>query len=158
MVLKSCIYSLIIACSFIASNHSKDFYKALFGTSQTVIDRTLNNLEKQSVNDNIAAYKGGLLMKKSEFLKTPKEKIDLFKKGRAFLESSINNAPKNAEYRFIRLTIQEHAPKILKYNRNISEDKSVILSGFSKMAPDIQKYVLDYAKQSDLLKTEELLK
>ena len=156
MVLKSCIFSLLIACNFIASNHSKDFYNALFGSSQTIIDRVLNDLEKQTKNDNTAAYKGALMMKKSEFLKSPKEKIDLFKKGRQLLDSAIDNAPGNAEYRFIRLTIQEHAPKILKYNRNISEDKSMILGGFSKMESTTQKYVLDYAGVSELIKTEEL--
>lgn len=88
-------------------------------------------------------------------MKSAAKKIATFKAGGKLLESAIQSDPNNAEYRFIRLTIQEHAPKILKYNKNIEEDKVLILKGYKKMDSKTRAYVLDYAKQSDILSAKD---
>jgi hypothetical protein len=132
------------------------FYKALFCNSLTTIDIALNKLDKeQTVSFNIA-YKGALLMKKSGFMKTAGEKIKIFKQGYKLLEGEIEKKPQNAEYRFIRLTIQEHAPKILKYNKNIKQDKILVLEAYNTLSAKIRGYILEYAQQSNVLSITDL--
>ncbi len=75
------------------------------------------------------AYQGALYMKKADFVKGVKDKIKTFKKGAQILEDEIAKKPSNAEFRFLRLAVQEHAPRILKYNKNINEDKKAVIDG-----------------------------
>lgn len=135
---------------------SKQFYEALYSDSLTTVEATLTRLEKEKTNTTNKAYRGGLLMKKSGFLKKAAEKIAVFKEGHELLEAAIKKYPQNAEYRFIRLTIQEHAPKILKYNKNITEDKALIIKEYSELQSTKKSYILDYAKQSEVLTTADL--
>ena len=147
---------LCIWTSNFGDSTSEDFYKALYSSSLTTIDVVLGKLEKETTTTATKAYKGALLMKKSEFMKTVSQKIDMFKVGHELLEAAIKKAPQNAEYRFIRLTIQENAPKLLKYNKNIAEDKGLVVAEFKKMGAELRACVLDYAGQSRILKKEEL--
>lgn len=135
---------------------SKQFYEALYSDSVTTVDATLTRLEKEKTSTTNKAYRGGLLMKKSGFLKKAAEKIAVFKEGHQLLEAAIKKYPQNAEYRFIRLTIQEHAPKILKYNKNITEDKALIIKEYNELQSTKKSYILDYAKQSEVLTTADL--
>ena len=95
-------------------------------------------------------------MKKSSYVKGAAKKLSVFKEGRELLEQAIKRYPKNAEFRFIRLTIQENAPKILRYNKNTTEDKKAIVAGYKTMNSKTRAYIMDYARSSSLLKTSEL--
>ena len=142
---------------FICSNlvfytvNNQLFYEALFCNSVTTIDKALDKLEENQSNSVSVAYKGGLLMKKSGFMKTVTEKVKVFKEGYKLLEGEIEKKPLNVEYRFIRLTIQENAPKILKYNKNIKQDKILILDGYNSLNTKIKVYIREYAHQSNVL-------
>lgn len=95
-------------------------------------------------------------MKKAGFLKGVNNKVKTFKKGAGLLEGEIRIIRDNVEYRFLRLIIQEHAPKILKYNKNLEEDKKVVLTGYEKLDPDLQKIIKNYSASSGVIKKEDL--
>lgn len=97
------------------------------------------------------AYEGALLMRKAGLLKRPKDKLHVFKQGATKLETAISGNNSNAEYRFLRLIIQEHAPKILKYNKQINDDSAIIKTHFKSMQPPVQQAVKDYAESSKIL-------
>lgn len=151
MTFNTSILCLLLSANFLLASMNTTFYNALYSDSLETIESALEQLNKEKSTAIVNAYKGGLTMKKSDYLKSAAKKIETFKAGHKLLESSIKADPNNAEYRFIRLTIQENAPKILKYNKNIEEDKTLILKGYKKMSSKTRTYILDYAKQSDIL-------
>ena len=104
------------------------------------------------------AYRGTLIMRKSEHLRVAKDKLANFKQGKALLEAEITSNPDNVEYRFLRLTVQENAPKILKYTRNIGEDADMIHRYFYKLPVSVQHFVADYAEDSAYLNPAKLNK
>lgn len=152
----SLLFLLIISSSFIWTTNSSTFYKAFGSDSVTTIDKALRELEQMRQNTTTNAYKGGLKMKKSSYMQGVAKKLSLFKEGRQLLDQSIKLYPNNPEFRFIRLTIQENAPKVLKYNKNIIEDKKVVVAGYTKMASNTRAYIKDYARNSKLLQVSEL--
>ena len=139
------LYCLLIA----ASTFSKaEVFKAVSGKDASSLTKMISKLEDLSSSSDQQAYLGTLKMKRAEQLKTAKEKLAMFKEGRALLEKSITASPKNSEYRFLRLMIQENAPKVLKYNTNIKEDAKLVSSGYQSLASDVRNAVVSYAKQS----------
>ena len=156
---KLMITSLIVM-SFVCEIHAKDkingfelsiFYKALSLENIESIDAQLKILETVSL-DKKEAYEGTLMMKKAGLLKNVKEKLKLFNAGRLKLESSISKDTSNTELHFLRLIIQENAPRIINYRNDIENDNRKIQSGYKKLSPDIQKAVMDYRKKSKYLK------
>ncbi len=128
-----------------------DFYTVLKKNNLQEIEKKINQLatnKESSVNN---AYLGTLLMKKSDFLKDLKTKIATFKKGHQLLEKEISENQSNTEYRFLRLAIQENAPKILKYNTNIEDDALFITKNHYKLNKGLKIIILEYSKQSILL-------
>lgn len=155
MTLNTSVLLLLVSTNLFWAGLNTTFYNALYSDSLETIESALEQLDKEKATATVEAYKGGLTMKKSNYLKSAAKKIATFKAGHKLLESAIGRDPKNAEYRFIRLTIQEHAPKILKYNKNIEEDKVLIIKGYEKMSSKTRAYVLDYAKQSNVLSAKD---
>ncbi|WP_026631598.1 hypothetical protein [Dyadobacter alkalitolerans] len=147
--------TLLTAFRFIQSE-KKEFYKALSSGEESAIDQALANLEKEKPASRINAYKGALTMKKAGFQKSVKVKVKTFKKGAYMLEDEIKSNPANTEYRFLRLTVQEHAPKVLKYNKQLDEDKQAVIGGYGKLDNDLKAIVYNYAKDSKVLKESEL--
>jgi hypothetical protein len=95
-------------------------------------------------------------MRKAGFVKGVGGKLKTFKKGVQLLDDEIKVNPANTEFRFLRLTIQEHAPGILMYNSALDEDKQAIVSGYSKLNADLKDVISDYAKDSRVLKGSDL--
>ena len=151
-------FSLLLFCfsTVLQANSQKTidksaFYTALEAGNAEEIDAQLN-IVKTSANAEKIAYEGTLLMKKAGMVGKPKDKLKLFKTGRTKLESSIASDKENTEYRFLRLIIQEHAPKIVKYKSNLEEDSQLIRSNFSSVSASLQQIILDYSKKSKILK------
>jgi hypothetical protein len=94
-----------------------------------------------------------LLMKKAGMMAKPKDKISFFKSGRTKLEAAIAAEKDNVEYRFLRLIMQEHAPKIVKYRNELEEDSKLIKTNFNKLSAQLQQLITDYSKKSKVLKT-----
>jgi hypothetical protein len=100
----------------------------------------------------IKKHKGALLMKKAGFQKTPKDKLTFFKEGRILLENEISLDPKNSEYRFLRLIIQENAPKIVKYNTDILGDSDLVKNNYLSLHSEVKSAIITYSKSSTILK------
>ncbi|KQS34176.1 hypothetical protein [Dyadobacter sp. Leaf189] len=132
------------------------FYNSLSSGDESTIDRMIAGLESEKPTSRNKAYIAALTMKKAGFVKGAGEKLKVFKKGAQILEEEIKSQPDNAEYRFLRLTIQEHAPKILKYNKQVDEDKRAVVAAYSKLHPSVQSAVADYAKNSKVLSPSDL--
>ncbi len=131
------------------------FFKAFSSENMEQIDSVLKILE--GAEEKMArAYEGALLMKKADLVKGAGEKLKVFKKGHEIFENELAAHPENVELRFIRLCIQENAPKILKYKDEIEEDKAYVVKGFASLPGDVRKQVLDYAGSSNVLTPDEL--
>ena len=127
------------------------FYNAMAANDMNSINAQLNMIKTSSINEK-EAYEGALLMKKAGLVTKAKEKLSLFKTGRSKLEASIKKDNGNAEFNFLRLIIQEHAPKIVEYNNNINADVLTIRSNFKTLSPVVQQAINDYTKKSKVLK------
>ena len=150
---------LFLAITFSTLNFTIDktsFYNSLKSNSVSDLDKMILLVEKEKTTPLNRAYKGALIAKKAGFKKKVSEKIKLFKSGVILLEAELKKDTKNVEFRFLRLTIQENAPKILKYNTNIEEDISIIEKGFAQLNSTLKNIILNYAKDSKYLNSSKL--
>ncbi len=145
------ILFLLIAFKSMGAINRERFYFVFESNSLDEINKEIQLLTKEKSSPQKDAFLGAMIMKKAQFLKTPKDKISVFKKGKNLLESAIKSRPKNVEFRFLRLAIQENCPKILKYNTNIDEDSKLIISQYSSMHHITKKHVKKYALHSQQL-------
>lgn len=127
------------------------FYAAMASSRLDEIEQQLTALKTLALPEK-EAYEGALLMKKSGLVTKAKEKLSLFKAGRSKLENSIAREIDNPEFRFLRLIIQEHAPKIVNYRNELEKDSKLIRSGFKSLPDVVQTAILDYCKKSTVLK------
>lgn len=126
------------------------FYAAMAGNKIEEVDAVLSNLEESTLAEKMA-YEGALLMKKAGLAKKAKDKLSLFKSGRIKLEEALKNDGDNIEYHFLRLIIQENAPRIVKYKNNLINDAALLRTSFKKLSPVVQQAVRGYAKKSKIL-------
>ena len=141
---------ICLALNSFSQVEKKEYYKAFKGERETEMDAVLKKLEATKETSLVLAYRGASLQQST------KEKLSLFKQGRKLLENEILYHPANVEYRFLRLAVQEHCPKILHYSGQLDEDKKIIEDGFSKQEKVLQDIILDYASQSEVLSVEHL--
>lgn len=127
------------------------FYNAMASDDIEVVNTQLTIIKASSGNDK-DAFEGALLMKKAGLVAKTKDKISLFKSGRQKLEAFIKKDNDNTEYCFLRLIIQEHAPKAVDYKSNIAQDSKLIRSNYKNLPPVVQQAILDYSKKSKALK------
>ncbi len=100
------------------------------------------------------AFTGAMLMKKASFTGPPSTKLHLFREGHKMLEDAIKKEPDNAEFRFLRLIIQEHAPGILGYKNDLQKDSDMIRKSYKSLPEDVQQIMADYSKKSKFLKLD----
>ncbi len=131
------------------------FYTIVKSGTLSAVDDEVAVIQSSGLKDK-DAFEGTLLMKKAGLVSKSKDKLDLFKKGRIKLETVIKNNSANAEYRFMRLIIQEHAPKQAKYHDELKTDADFIEKNFRNLSPELQDIIIDYSKQSNTLKTTNL--
>lgn len=150
---------LLVAVSFsftLADIGASEFYDVLGSSSIQKVDNTIVKLKGGKPGSKARIYRGALIVKKADFVKEVKKKISLCKEGIAMIEAEISRLPSNVEYRFIRLTIQENVPGVLKYKKNIEEDRKMILNGYRSMNPVLKRVIRNYAKSSKTLSTNDL--
>lgn len=148
------IYIALVLCTGMFSNtiSRAEYYPVFKGESRSQMELMVNQLEQTKQQK---AYLGALKMKLSGLQKGPSTKLKTFKEGRGLLEAEITNEPENLEWRFLRLAIQENAPKILKYSQNLSEDKAYISSHFNSTPIDLQKIIINYSTNSSILQKSD---
>ena len=128
----------------------KIFYSAVASEDVDAINNELAIIHSNSIEGK-DAFEGVLLMKKADLVGNKKEKLNLFKSGKAKLEGVIAKDSTNAEFRFFRLQIQEHAPKFLKYHDELENDRQYIRKAFKGLPADVQQVIMDYSKKSKIL-------
>lgn len=126
------------------------FYAILKSGKIDDINDELSFLKTSTVTEK-DGYEGALLMRKGGLLAIPAEKLKSFKKGRILLETAIMNDDVNGEYHFLRLIIQEHAPKIVKYSASIETDKEHIIKSYKNLSPAAQQAIVNYSKNSKII-------
>jgi len=147
---------IVLFSAFTKEVGRSEFYKAFSSKTERELDDMIVVLEKETSSSLNLAYLGALYMKKAGFVKGVNSKVKTFKRGAQMLEVEISKKPSNAEYRFLRLAVQEHAPKILKYNKNLTEDKKLVAEAFKTFDPELKKIVKDYAASSAVIKMDDL--
>ena len=138
-----------------STHFDKDvFYAAMSSKSIEKINNVLTMLQSGSVAEN-DAFEGALLMKKAGLVQTAKEKLHLFKTGRKKLDATIKSNSDNAEYRFLRVMIQENAPKVVNYKSELVADCSLIQKMYKKLNESLQQIIIRYSKNSKYLIIKE---
>jgi len=145
-----------------SQNVHHKFYKSTYYSIMSSgrikkINAELNLLNSDSITGK-EAYEGALLMRKAGLVKLPTEKLKLFKVGRIKLETSLLTDSTNGEYHFLRLMIQENAPKIVKYHNDLEIDKLYIEKSFKSLSPVVQNAIINYSKNSKILNSSDLIR
>ena len=150
---------LITAGLAVAAPIQQKFEKAEFYSIMKSGDMAAVDNEIAALNDAPAkekdGYTGALLMKKAGLLKKPKDRLKFFKDGRIKLETALMSDNENTEFHFLRLAIEEHAPKIVKYHDDIEKDKALVIKNFKNLSPAVQRAILDYCSNSKVLHRED---
>src|SRR5690606_14362558 len=144
--------AFVLTVVFVLSFSKAEFFKAMESSDAKLIVSIEQKVASSIDSDEKKAYYGAILMKSADFQKTPGEKLKKFKQGKELLESVIASNPNQVEYRFLRLMIQENAPKIVKYDQNIEEDCKLIKSNLSKVSSELKNAISNYTKTSKNLK------
>ena len=130
------------------------FYIVMASGSAEDINVELTKVAATSIPEK-EAYEGALLMKKAGLVKKAADKLKIFKAGYILLESALKNDSTNGEYHFLRLTIQEHAPRTARYYKDLKKDSLYIQNTFKDLSPVVQKAIIDYSKNSKILRPDE---
>ena len=150
------LFVLLVSTAIYGQQFNRQqFYKVIAGKNVKEIDDQLALLKQSNITGK-DAFEGVLLMKKADLVESKKEKLNLFKSGKAKLEAIIAKDTSNAEFRFFRLQIQEHAPKAVKYRDKLESDKAFISHEYKNLASETQQAILDYSKQSKILQPSDL--
>lgn len=129
----------------------KSFFKSISTEDQSTLKAEREKLSKLADSDDKRAFLATIIMKESQFMPTVKGKWDKFVLGKNALEKEIKANANNAEYRFLRLLIQENAPKVVRYSGNVSQDAQFIAKNLSTINAITKKTIQDYAKKSPAL-------
>lgn len=102
------------------------------------------------------AYHGAYYMLWAKYLNSPLSKLNNFKKGKNLMDKAVKANYGNPEIHFLRLTIQQHAPDIVKYKGNIREDVNQILKKWRAIPSGALKdNIRAYLHSSKLLNDDE---
>ena len=140
--------------SFFQKFEKAAFYRTMASGTLSEIDEELTAVESAPGNER-NAYEGILLMRKAGLVGKPKDKLHFFKTGRMKFQLAFMADSNNTEFRFLRLGIQEHAPKIVKYRSDIKTDKAYVKEHFKSLSPVVQHAVMEYSKTSKVLRPED---
>jgi hypothetical protein len=151
---------LLVSISFAKPGYAQQkfekaaFYEVMDNGDIAALDNQIEIVKTSSLN-NKEGYEGALLMRKAGKVRGPKKKLGFFKEGRIKLETAILADADNTEFRFLRLAIEENAPKIVKYRNDIEKDKLVIQKNFKTLPQSVQHAIINYCKKSKVLHAED---
>ena len=117
-----------------------------------------NKLKKVTKADKkvLVAYKGAVTALMAKQQNGVKAKKTFFKNGVSLLEYALKANPNNIEIRLIRLSVQQNSPKILKYNKQILEDKAFVFKHYKSVkSTSLKNFIKGYILQSDKFSEEE---
>jgi hypothetical protein len=144
--------SLLVRSSlYNAGLNRSAYYKAMQEDNKGLINAQLEEL-KQAPSSERDAFMGAMTMKKAGLGGNPITRLNLFLEGHKLLEDAISQNPFNAEFRFLRVMIQENAPGFLGYNDDVNKDVQYINKLFKTLSNDLQLTIAQYAKRSKVLR------
>jgi hypothetical protein len=150
---------LLLIISINANAYPQKFEKAEFYEvmKSGTLEAITNEMEaiKAAPEKEREGYEGALLMKKAGLLKKAKDRLAFFKRGRIKLETALLADPENTEFHFLRLAIEERAPKIVKYHSDIEKDKAIVIKNFKSQSSAVRHAILDYSENSKVLHKED---
>lgn len=106
-------------------------------------------------DDFLLAYKGASITVLAKYKKKISDRINTFKEGSKLIDKAISNDPNSIENRLVRLSVQENVPAIVKYKKNITEDKTFILKQFKEQSTVLKEYIKSFVLQSKSFSAEE---
>ena len=137
----------------------KEYIKATESEDGTVQFYTLTDKIADDSKDNtLLAYKGTAYTLKAKYAKGLLVKKKLFKQGATLLETAVAKEPANYEAHLLRLNIQENAPKITGYKKNVEEDKQFLIKNYSNQPADLKLFTKNFVKQSVSFTADEKAK
>lgn len=132
------------------------FYEAYAADSLLAVDNIINLMWDTNFREK-QGYMGALLLKKSQLISNTDDKLSLFREGHERLEEAIHLDPFNAEYRFLRLTVQENLPHTMGYYRNVEEDAAMVNEKFADLPLEVERAINLYSKRSKALDQQAIL-
>lgn len=103
------------------------------------------------------AYQGAYQMVWADHLSTPISKLNSFKAGKQLIDAALKQRYGDPEIHFLRLTIQQNAPAILKYNKEIQEDTNQIVSHWDTIASSkLKQQIKDFLQSHELVDSKVL--
>ncbi|MBI2258520.1 MAG: hypothetical protein HYU67_06430 [Flavobacteriia bacterium] len=142
---------IIQISSILLYSQEEKFYLTIQNEEKASLEAGLKEINLYKKNANIQIYIGAIEAKLAQFEKNPQQKISSFKKGIEQIESAIKKEPNNVEFRFIRFMIQEKAPKILRYQSNLEEDKKMIEKNYTSCSQIVKKNITKYTSENKSL-------
>ena len=107
-------------------------------SDKALCEKMISELSKtQNESTDYLAYLGGFQAIWANHVFSPINKLSTFNKGKKKIERAIKKEPDNAEYRFIRLSIQKNIPAILGYKSNIKEDAEFLKNNQNQIKSQI---------------------
>lgn len=124
------------------------FTKAIESSEQA--EQLLKYLNGQKTSDPLViAYKGGAEALMAKHSWNPYQKFAYLLKSQQTLQTAVNNAPLNAEIRFLRFSIQHFLPSFLGMSGNLEEDKKVIISNINTTTSgEVKKAIIKFMIES----------
>lgn len=117
---------------------------ALAGNSKDsllALKNLLSNVNAQA-KPVFMCYNGATEVVSAKYSYNPFKKYQLFDHGKELVEVAIAKDSVDLEMRFLRFTLQTKLPGFLGYNKNITDDKLVILSGFKAVSDTTLKHLV----------------
>lgn len=112
--------------------------------------------DKSSSSDPlIKGYKAAAKILEAKVTTEKNKRKSFVKSGATELETVIKSNPNNVEMRLIRMSIQENIPKIVGYSKNLKEDKTYILSNYTRQNSVLKVYIKKFAMQSRTMTATE---
>jgi len=154
------IYLLIlffVICGSVKAGANFDkaaFYNIMAAGDMAKVEHEIGVVQNATIPEKLG-YEAVLLIRKAGLLAKPKDKLRYFKEGKIKFERAINEDD-NSEYHFLRLTIEENAPNIVKYKKDIDSDKQYVIQHYKNYPAVVQKAIIDYCKRSKVLHKEDL--
>ena len=127
------------------------FYDAADNSAKT--EAFISYVEKidEQHKPEIKAYYGMGYLLRAKHAFNPYSKLSNFRKGKELLEAAIQADSRNTELRFLRLSVQTHAPFFLNYADKVKEDEQLIRIYYPALTDhDLRERIKMFFKENDL--------
>ncbi|MDR2271478.1 MAG: hypothetical protein LBF27_11300 [Sphingobacterium sp.] len=134
----------------------KDYAEAV--KDEDLCERNFDLLDEGAKSTTEKVYRAAYEILLAKHMGNPFKKVGQFKEGKKHLEEIIKDNPNHIEARFIRWSVQVHAPSFLGYKDNIIEDKNFLVKNLHKLPNEEAKSIIyNYLKGANpYLKGEQI--